>query len=100
MAVALWLIGVHAAPPWAASLALMVNTAIASCFQLRIARRVTDIRSATRAVWRASVWIAAGFCALAFVPLLPKPAVAAFVFMVVVAALLHAVGDMLRSAGR
>ncbi|MET9318181.1 MFS transporter [Kribbella sp. NPDC003505] len=100
LVVAVWLIGVHAAPPWTASLALVVNTAIASSFQLRIARRVTDVGSAARAIWISSVWIAAGFGILAFVPSLPRTATVALVVLVVVAALLHAVGDMLGSAGQ
>ncbi|MCX5010146.1 MFS transporter [Streptomyces sp. NBC_00555] len=97
LAIPLWIVERTHAPGWLVSALFVLNTAAVMLFQVRVARPVTDLDSARRAV-RVSGLVMAVSCAVFALSALPGPAWAAAALLVV-GAVLQADGEMRQSAG-
>ncbi|MGR4878541.1 MFS transporter [Streptomyces sp. LARHCF249] len=97
LAIPLWIAERTHAPGWLVSALFVLNTVAVMLFQVRMARPVTDLDSARRAV-RVSGLVMAASCAVFAVSALPGPAWAAAALLVV-GAVLQADAEMRQSAG-
>ncbi|MCX5049423.1 MULTISPECIES: MFS transporter [unclassified Streptomyces] len=92
----LWIAERTTAPTWLVSALFVLNTGAVMLFQVRTARGVTGLASATRAV-RRSGWVMLGACAVFALSAGASPWVAAGAL--VVGAVLQVVAEMGQSAG-
>ncbi|MFK0196841.1 MFS transporter [Streptomyces lavendulae] len=97
LAIPLWIVERTQAPGWLVSALFVLNTVAVMLFQVRVARPVTDLDSATRAL-RVSGLVMALSCAMFAVSALPGAGWAAAALLVAGAAL-QADGEMRQSAG-
>ncbi|MET8754497.1 MFS transporter [Streptomyces sp. NPDC004667] len=97
LAIPLWIVERTQAPGWLVSALFVLNTVAVMLFQVRAARPVTDLDSATRAL-RVSGLVMALSCAVFAASALPGAGWAAAALLVVGAAL-QADGEMRQSAG-
>ncbi|GLV83057.1 MFS transporter [Streptomyces lavendulae subsp. lavendulae] len=97
LAIPLWIVERTQAPGWLVSALFVLNTVAVMLFQVRVARPVTDLDSATRAL-RVSGLVMALSCAVFAVSALPGAGWAAAALLVAGAAL-QADGEMRQSAG-
>jgi MFS family permease len=97
LAIPLWIVQRTDAPRWMVSALLVINTVTVVLFQVRVARRVVDLRSAARSTRFAGVMLLAA-CVVFALTALGMPAWAATVVLLV-AALLQTAGEMAQSAG-
>ncbi|MEV5608112.1 MFS transporter [Streptomyces sp. NPDC052225] len=98
LAVPLWIVAHTDAPGWLVSALFVLNTLGVMAFQVRVARGVDDLRTATRSVRRSGVVMLAScavFAASASAGLGPWGAAA----VLVAASVLQLVGEMQQSAG-
>jgi MFS family permease len=97
LAIPLWIVQRTDAPRWMVSALLVLNTLSVVLFQVRVARRVVDLRSAARSTRRAGVLLLAscGVFALSAIGTSTWICVA----ILVAAALLQVVGEMMQSSG-
>ncbi|WP_410564881.1 MFS transporter [Amycolatopsis sp. cmx-4-61] len=97
VAIPLWIVERTAAPGWTVSALFVLNTVVVVVLQVRVAGRLTSLRSAARMVRRSGVLLLASCVAFALSALGTTPPVA---FAVLVAgALVQVLGEMLQSAG-
>lgn len=96
LAIPLWIVQRTDAPTWMVSALLVINTVTVVLFQIRVARKVVDLRSATRSTRFAGVLLLAA-CLVFALTAIGLPAWAATAILLV-AALLQAVGEMAQSA--
>ncbi|MFI6033905.1 MFS transporter [Streptomyces sp. NPDC051315] len=92
----LWITSRTGAPAWLVSALFVLNTAAVTVFQVRAARGVTGLGSATRAV-RRSGWVMCAACAVFALSAGASPGVAAGVL--VLGAVLQVAAEMGQSAG-
>ncbi|MFG3035005.1 MFS transporter [Streptomyces sp. NPDC048253] len=92
----LWITERTGAPAWLVSALFVLNTAVVTVFQVRAARGVTELASATRAVRRAG-WVMCAACAVFALSAGASPWVAAGVLML--GSVLQVVAEMGQSAG-
>ncbi|MFJ9739359.1 MFS transporter [Streptomyces sp. NPDC101166] len=92
----LWITSRTGAPAWLVSALFVLNTAVVTLFQVRAARGVTGLDSATR-VLRRSGWVMCAACAVFALSAGASPWVAAGVL--VLGSLLQVVAEMGQSAG-
>ncbi|MFJ1972746.1 MFS transporter [Streptomyces sp. NPDC087903] len=92
----LWIAERTAAPTWLVSALFVLNTGAVMAFQVRTARGVTGLASATRAV-RRSGWVMLGACAVFALSAGASPRVAVIVLLV--GAVLQVAAEMRQSAG-
>ncbi|RZU22042.1 MFS transporter [Streptomyces sp. BK239] len=92
----LWITSRTGAPAWLVSALFVLNTAVVTLFQVRAARGVTGLDSATR-VLRRSGWVMCAACAVFALSAGTSPWVATGVL--VLGALLQVVAEMGQSAG-
>jgi MFS family permease len=97
LALPLWIVARTSAPAWMVSALLILNTAAVMLFQVRFARRVTDLASATRIAAMSGAFCLAA-CAAFAVSGLRAPALADATLLTAGAALL-VVGEMMQSSG-
>lgn len=97
LAIPLWIVERTQAPGWLVSALFVLNTVAVMLFQVRAARPVTDLDSATRAL-RVSGLVMALSCAVFAASALPGAGWAAAALLVLGAAL-QADGEMRQSAG-
>ncbi|WP_433355944.1 MFS transporter [Microtetraspora malaysiensis] len=93
----LWIVGHTAAPNWTVSALLVVNTASVVLFQVRVARGVTGLRTASRFVRRSGVVMLAA-CAVFALSAAGASAWTA-VAVLLAGAALQVIGEMTLSAG-
>ena len=96
LGIPLWIAERTAAPTWLVSALFVLNTGAVMAFQVRMARGVTGLASATRAV-RRSGWVMLAACAVFALSAGASPWVA--VGALVVGAVLQVVAEMGQSAG-
>src|SRR5439155_21842572 len=96
LAIPLWIVQRTDAPRWMVSALLVVNTVTVVLFQIRVARRVVDLRSAARSTRFAGVLLLAACVVFALTSLGLKAWIATVVLLA--AALLQAAGEMAQSA--
>ncbi|MFF7279261.1 MFS transporter [Streptomyces griseorubiginosus] len=96
LGIPLWIAERTAAPAWVVSALFVLNTGAVMAFQVRMARGVSGLGSATRAV-RRSGWVMLAACAVFAVSAGVSPWVAAGAL--VVGAVLQVVAEMGQSAG-
>ncbi|MFI5818754.1 MFS transporter [Streptomyces rishiriensis] len=92
----LWITERTGAPAWLVSALFLLNTAAVTVFQVRMARGVSGLESATRAVRRAG-WVMCAACAVFALSAGASPWVAAGVL--VLGSVLQAAAEMGQSAG-
>lgn len=92
----LWVVRHTEAPPWLVSVLLMVNMLGVALFQVRLAARVTGPVSACRSVRAAGALLLVACCAYALSAFGPAPVA---VLVLLVAAALQVVGEMMQGAG-
>jgi hypothetical protein len=92
----LWITERTGAPAWLVSALFVLNTAAVTAFQVRAARGVTGLESATRAV-RRSGWVMCAACAVFALSAGASPWVAAGVL--VLGSVLQVAAEMAQSAG-
>ncbi|MFI7297576.1 MFS transporter [Streptomyces sp. NPDC050121] len=92
----LWITERTAAPAWLVSALFVLNTAAVTAFQVRAARGVTGLASATRAV-RRSGWVMCAACAVFALSAGASPWMAAGALML--GAVLQVAAEMAQSAG-
>lgn len=97
LGIPLWIVERTAAPRWLVSTVLVVNTVAVVLFQVRVARSVTDLRSATRSVRRSGVVLLASCAVFALSSVGASPVVACAVLLG--AAGLQVLGEMLQASG-
>ncbi|MEV4597186.1 MFS transporter [Amycolatopsis sp. NPDC049253] len=97
VAIPLWIVSRTAAPEWTVSALFVLNTIVVVLGQVRVATRVTGLRSATRLVRHSGVLLAASCVAFALSASGSSATVA--VAVLVAGALLQVLGEMLQSAG-
>ncbi|MEU9303789.1 MFS transporter [Streptomyces sp. NPDC048269] len=97
LAIPLWIVERTHAPGWLVSALFVLNTVAVTLFQVRVARPVTDLDGARRAV-RVSGLVMAASCAVFAVAALPGSGRAAAALLVV-GAVLQADAEMRQSAG-
>ncbi|KPI04460.1 major facilitator superfamily MFS_1 [Actinobacteria bacterium OV450] len=97
LAVPLWIVERTSAPGWLVSALFVLNTVAVMLFQVRVARPVTDLDSARRAV-RVSGLVMAASCAVFALSALPGAGWAAAALLVA-GAVLQADAEMRQSAG-
>jgi MFS family permease len=97
LAIPLWIVERTHAPSWTVSLLLVLNTLSIVLFQVRVASRVTDLTSASRAVRVAGAALLAA-CAVFATSGLGAPAWAA-VAILLLAAVLQSGAEMLQASG-
>ncbi|TVL90358.1 MFS transporter [Streptomyces sp. SAJ15] len=97
LGIPLWIVERTEAPSWLVSALFILNTLGVMLFQVRTAQAVTDLGTASRAVWRSSLimLVSCGVFALTAAEM-PVWAVAV---VLVAAAVLQLVAEMLQSAG-
>jgi len=93
----LWIVAATAAPAWMAAAVLALNTLSVLLFQVRVARRVTDVPSAARAVRTAGLVMLAACAVFAGTAGAASPWLAGAAL--VTAALLQVLAEMLQAAG-
>ncbi|NML52682.1 MFS transporter [Streptomyces sp. R302] len=98
LALPLWIVQRTAAPGWTVSALFVLNTAAVTVFQVRAARSVTDLGSASAAVRGAGAVMSAS-CAVFAVTALPGLGAGAATAVLVAGAVLHVVAEMRHSAG-
>lgn len=98
LALPLWIAQRTAAPGWTVSALFVLNTAAVTVFQVRAARSVTDLGSASAAVRGAGAVMCAS-CAVFAVTALPGLGAAAATAVLVVGAVLHVTAELRHSAG-
>lgn len=96
VALPLWIASATDAPRWTISVLLLLNTAAVIGLQVRVARGTEHLTGAARAGRRAGTFLAAACAVLA---LTDHTSGVLTVVMLIGAALLHVVGEMLQSAG-
>jgi MFS family permease len=97
LVVPLWIADATAAPTWLAAVVLTVNTLGVMLFQVRLARRVTDVSSAARTIRTAGLVMLAACAVFAATAGTASPWLTGAVL--IVAALLQVVAEMLQAAG-
>ncbi|WP_255637759.1 hypothetical protein [Amycolatopsis sp. DSM 110486] len=97
VAIPLWIVSRTAAPEWTVSALFVLNTIVVVLGQVRVATRVTGLRSATRLVRHSGVLLAVSCVAFALSAAGSSATVA--VAVLVAGALLQVLGEMLQSAG-
>ncbi|MFB9905729.1 MFS transporter [Allokutzneria oryzae] len=97
LATPLWIVQYTDAPSWMVSVILLVNTASVMLFQVRVARRVTDLRSAARSMRGAGVLLLIACAAFSLSALDTSAWVAALILLG--AAGVQTYGEMVHSAG-
>lgn len=97
LAIPLWITARTSAPAWMVSALLVLNTAAVMLFQVRFARRVTDLASATRIVAVSGAFCLAACAAFATSGL--RPEALADATLLVAGAILLVVGEMMQSSG-
>jgi MFS family permease len=97
LATPLWIVQYTDAPRWMVSAILLVNTVSVVLFQVRVARQVTSLRTATRSMRRAGLMLLISCIAFALSALGTSAWIA--VGILLVAALVQAYGEMMQSAG-
>ncbi|WP_418958069.1 MFS transporter [Streptomyces tritici] len=97
LALPLWIPARTGAPGWTVSALFVLNTAAVMLFQVRVARSVTDLASATRAV-RTSGALMLVSCAVFALSALALP-VGAALAVLVAGAVLQVAGELRHSAG-
>ncbi|MET0133713.1 MAG: MFS transporter, partial [Kibdelosporangium sp.] len=97
LATPLWIVRYTDAPRWMVSGILLVNTVSVVLFQVRVARRVTSLQSATGSMRGAGVMLLVSCGAFALSALGSAGWVAALILLG--AALIQAYGEMMQSAG-
>lgn len=97
LAIPLWIVQRTSAPTAMVSTLLVLNTLGVVLFQVRLARRVTDLRTATRSIRHGGAILLAACTAFALTAVGASPWVAATVLLG--AATLQVLGEMLHSAG-
>ncbi|MFE9255446.1 MFS transporter [Streptomyces sp. NPDC006879] len=98
LAIPLWIADRTEAPGWTVSLLLILNTAAVMLFQVRTARGVRDLRTATRTVTRGGFLMLISCAVFALTALAGLPAWAALALLVAAAGV-QAAGEMMQSAG-
>lgn len=93
----LWIVTATAAPAWMAAAVLALNTVSVLLFQVRVARRVTDVPSAARTVRAAGLVMLAACAVFAGTAGTASPWLAGTAL--VTAALLQVLAEMLQAAG-
>lgn len=93
----LWIVTRTNAPSWVVASLMIVNTVGVAFFQVHIAKRVKDLRTATRSVRYAGIAMLAACAVFATTAANLSPAIAALVL--VVAAALLTVGEMKLASG-
>jgi hypothetical protein len=96
LGMSLWLVGVHHAPAWLVPTALTVNSLLAILVQLPLSAGVDSVPAAVSAIGRALVWVTLGSLMLAVAPYVGSWLAA----LVIAAAGIHTIGDVLGSAGQ
>jgi MFS family permease len=97
LATPLWIVQYTDAPRWMVSAILLVNTVSVVRFQVRVARQITSLRTATRSMRRAGLMLLVSCIAFALSALGTSAWIA--VGILLVAALVQAYGEMMQSAG-
>ncbi|TCO61015.1 MFS transporter [Actinocrispum wychmicini] len=97
LAIPLWIVQRTDAPRWMVSALLVINTITVVLFQIRVARKVVDLKSAARSSRFAGVMLLAACVVFALTGIGLSAWVATAVL--IVAALLQTVGEMAQSAG-
>jgi hypothetical protein len=97
LAVPLWIVARTAAPRWLVAVLLIVNTLLVVLFQVRASRGSETIAGATRAMRRSSVLLFA-CCAIYAAGAAPHGAALA-VAILVVAVVVHTLGELVNAAG-
>ncbi|TDC33315.1 MFS transporter [Kribbella albertanoniae] len=93
----LWIVTRTDAPSWAVASLMIVNTLGVTFFQVRVARKVRDLRTATKSVRYAGIAMLAACGVFAFTAMDLHPAVAAGVL--ILAAALLTLGEMKLASG-
>jgi len=94
--VPLWVVNDTTAPRWTVALVFLVNTVVVALFQVRASRGTDDVGSAARVVRTSGVLIAAACLVFAAAG---HRAAWVSTLLLVVAALVHVLGEMRQSAG-
>ncbi|WP_326819334.1 MFS transporter [Streptosporangium sp. NBC_01756] len=97
LAIPLWIVERTRAPGWTVSALLVLNTLSVVFFQVRVARRVTDLGTASRSVRRAGLVMLASCVVFALSAAGSSPWAAAAVLLV--AACLQVLGEMMLASG-
>ncbi len=97
LVIPLWIAAETAAPTWVAALVLALNTVSVMLFQVRVARRVTDVPSAARTVRTAGLVMLAACAVFALTAGTASPWLTCAVL--IAAALLQVLAEMLQAAG-
>ncbi|WP_406319340.1 MFS transporter [Streptosporangium sp. NBC_01639] len=97
LAIPLWIVERTRAPGWTVSALLVLNTLSVVFFQVRVARRVTDLGTASRSVRRAGLVMLASCAVFALSAAGSSPWAAAAVLLV--AACLQVLGEMMLASG-
>ncbi|WP_436498070.1 MFS transporter [Actinokineospora sp. HUAS TT18] len=97
LAIPLWIVTRTAAPTWMVSTLLVINTTSVVLFQVRLARRVTSLPSAARSIRHGGTILLASCLAFALTAAGGPPWIACAILLA--AAALQALGEMLHSAG-
>ncbi|MGW0118891.1 MFS transporter [Streptomyces sp. NPDC003327] len=98
LALPLWIVERTAAPGWTVSALFVLNTGVVTLLQVRAARSVTGLASATRAVRRAGTVMFAS-CAFFALSALPGLGTVAALAVLALGALLQVAAEMKHSAG-
>lgn len=97
LVIPLWLVERTAAPHWMVSALLVLNTVSVVLFQVRVAKRVKDLRSAARFVRLAGVAMMVACAVFAFSSAGSSAVIAGLVLLV--GAIVQVVGEMMLGAG-
>jgi MFS family permease len=97
LVIPLWIAAATEAPTWMAAAVLALNTVSVMLFQVRVARRVTDVPSAARTV-RTAGWVMLAACAV-FATTAGTASAWLTCTALVTAALLQVLAEMLQAAG-
>jgi MFS family permease len=97
LAIPLWIVERTAAPTWLVSALLVLNTLAVMLFQVRVARQVTDLTSASKIVRNSGVVMLLSCAVFALSDLSSSAWVAAVIL--IVAASIQVVSEMMQSAG-
>ncbi|GAA1672237.1 MFS transporter [Kribbella yunnanensis] len=96
LAIPLWIVTATDAPRWLISVLLVINAVAVVLLQIRTARGTEHLAGAARAGRRAGLLLAAACGVLAITDVTSGPVTIA---LLIVAALVHVLGEMLQSAG-
>jgi MFS family permease len=97
LAIPLWIVERTAAPTWMVSALLVLNTVAVMLFQVRVARQVTDLASASKIVRNSGVVMLLSCAVFALSDLSSSAWVAAVIL--IVAASIQVVSEMMQSSG-